>query len=252
MAHLLANHGHDLVLVARQARRLEELAGNLRKTYDINVTVVLKDLSSPMAAQEIHAELQNSGIRIDMLINNAGFNVYGPFVDTNLESELQMIQVNVVTLTSLTKLFVRGMVERGFGRILHVASTASFTPAPLDSIYAATKAYVLSFSEAIAEELRGSGVIVTALCPGPTQTEFAERARMTDTKIFRGRLMSAREVASIGYNALLRGERTVVPGLANKALVLSIRFSPRNLVAKIAKKLMTRQTGVMSPGARHV
>ena len=147
--------------------------------------------------------------------------------------------------------------ENGFGYAPtnsspRLALTASFTPAPLDSIYAATKAYVLSFSEAIAEELRGSGVIVTALCPGPTQTEFAERARMTDTKIFRGRLMSAREVASIGYNALLRGERTVVPGLANKALVLSIRFSPRNLVAKIAKKLMTRQTGVMSPGARHV
>lgn len=162
-----------------------------------------------------------------------------------------MIQVNLVTLTVLTKLFARDMAGWGHGRILNVASTASFSPAPFVSVYGATKAFVLSFSEAIAEELRGTGVTVTALCPGPTESEFAERAAMLDTKIFRGRLMSARQVATIGYKALMRGRTTVVTGLANQVLVWSMRLSPRAMVARIAKGLMSKQVPALTAGARH-
>lgn len=250
-AYLLAGNRHDLVLVATQSQRLEQIAEDLRARYQVNATVIAKDLSQPTASSEIYSELQRQGIRIDVLVNNAGFNVYGPFAETDLDSELKMIHVNLVALTSLTKLFMRDMVARGFGRILNVGSTGSFSPAPFDSVYCATKAYVLSFSEAIAEELRGTGVSVTALCPGPTATEFAERAKMTDTRIFSGRLMKAKEVASIGYRALLRQKPMVITGFANKALVFSMRFSPRTLLAKIAKGLLSRQTPVLTPHSRH-
>lgn len=242
LARLLAQDQHDLVLVATNGNKLEELAKELRQKWNARVTVIAKDLSTPTAAREVFSELQNRNIRVSVLINNAGFNVYGPFVETDLESELRMIHVNLLALTSLTKLFVHPMVEQGFGRILNVASTGSFSPAPLDSVYCATKAYVLSFSEAIAEELKGTGVTVTALCPGPTATEFAERAQMTGTKIFNGRLMSAKDVASVGLNALMRKKTIVVTGLANRAMVFSIRFSPRSLVTKIAKGMLSRHT----------
>lgn len=142
------------------------------------------------------------------------------------------------------------MLKRNFGKILNVASTASFTPGPLDAVYCASKAYVLSFSEAIAEEVRGTGVSVTTLCPGPTKTGFAERADMTDTKIFQGRLSSASEVAQEGYRALMRERRTVVVGLANKLLVFSLRFSPRNLVARVAKSLLSRTVSAQQTRVR--
>ena len=150
-----------------------------------------------------------------------------------------MMQVNMVALTQLAKLFLPAMLNRNYGKILNVGSTAAFIPGPLDAVYCATKAYVLSFSEAIAEEVRGTGVSVTTLCPGPTRTEFAERSDMTDTKIFKGRLSSAAEVAQEGYGALMRRRRTLVVGLANKLLVFSLRFSPRNLVARVAKSLLS-------------
>jgi short-subunit dehydrogenase len=239
IACLLAHDRHNLLLVARQRQRLEQIADTFRRQHNISVVVISKDLSVPAAVGEIYAEVRNMGIEVDVLVNAAGFNVYGPFAETNLASELGMIQVNLVALTSLTKLFMRDMVHRGFGRILNVASTASFSPLPLDSVYGATKAYVLSFSEAIAEELKGTGVTVTALCPGPTATEFAERAQMTNTKLFRGSLMSAAEVASIGYEALMRGQTTAVPGLTNKALVFSVRLSPRSMVTKLAREMLS-------------
>jgi hypothetical protein len=194
-----------------------------------------KDLSQPTAAEEIYRELQSREIEIDVLVNNAGFNVYGPFWETSAQKELQMMQVHMLTLTHLTKLFLPGMLKRKFGKILNLASTASFTPGPGDAVYCATKAYVLSFSEAVAEELRGTGATVTALCPGPTRTEFAERADMADTKIFQGRLSSAAEVARAGYRALMQEQAIVVVGRTNKLLIFSLRFSPRNLVTRIAK-----------------
>lgn len=239
LARLLAQGRHDLVLVARQTRRLEELAQDLRQRFGIRATVMSKDLSAPAAAEEVYAQVQREGIQVDVLVNNAGFAVYGLFAGNSLESELQMIQVNLVALTSLTKLFLRGMVERGHGKILNVGSTGSFEPVPLASVYGATKAYILSFSEAIAEELRGTGVTVTALCPGATATEFAARADLAGARLFRSGVMSAREVALVGYRALMRGQTTVVAGLANKALIFSLRLAPRAAVARIAGWMMS-------------
>jgi uncharacterized protein len=242
LAKLLAANGHDVVLVARRTPRLQELGDDLMRRHDVNATIIPKDLSRPAAAEEIYSEVTQKQLAVDVLVNAAGFNVYGPFASTVLTSELAMIQVNVVALTSLTKLFLKDMVERRFGRILNVASTASFAPAPLDSVYCATKAHVRSFSEALSEELRGTGVTVTALCPGPTATEFAARAQMQDTNIFAGRLMSAAEVASIGYKAMMRGQAVTVAGMANKMLVFSMRLSLRAMTRKIAKRMLSRNT----------
>jgi short-subunit dehydrogenase len=182
-------------------------------------------------------------------VNSAGFDVYGPFTQTDGDDEMRMLQVNVMAVVALTKLFVHDMVERDFGRILNLASTASFTPAPFDSLYAASKAFVLSFTESWSEELKGTGVTVTALCPGPTDTEFAARAGMSDTKIFSGRLMTAPRVVSIGYGALMRGQTIAVTGFANKLLLFFIRLTPRAIVAKIAKNLMSRQAPALEPNA---
>jgi uncharacterized protein len=237
---LFAADGYDLVLVARDAERLEALAAEVAQTSHVSCRVVRKDLSSPAAPKEVYTELEQTGVRVDVLVNNAGFGFHGAFSDTDLDRDVQMIQVNLVALTSLTKLFVRGMVARGYGKVLNVGSTASVASTPLMNVYAATKAYVLSFSEALAEELQGSGVTVTVLCPGSTNTRFAERAQMTDTRIFRGRVMNAREVARVGYTALLRGQRVAVVGAANKGMVFSMRFTPRSVVTKIAKRMMAK------------
>jgi uncharacterized protein len=241
LARLFANSGYDLVLVARNEQRLNALAVELAQRFGIDVTVLAKDLSAPAAAEEILAELRHRALHIDILVNNAGFGAYGPFHETGLEKELQLIQVNITSLTQLTKLLLPGMLKRNSGRILNIGSTASFSPSPFVAVYGASKAYVLSFSEALAEELKGTGVTVTVLCPGSTETEFAERARMTDSRIFQGRLMSAGEVAEIGFRALMEGKTTVIPGRANKLLVFSQRFTPRKLVAGISRYLLGRK-----------
>jgi short-subunit dehydrogenase len=251
-ARVLAEHGHNLVLVARRTRELEELARSLEERYRVTATVISADLSAADSPQTVYSEVRKRGIDIDVLVNNAGFNVYGPFIETDRGNEMRMIQVNLVAVVALTKLFARDMVQRGSGRILNLGSTGSFAPAPLDSLYAASKAFVLSFSEAISEELKSTGVTVTVLCPGPTNTEFAARAGMSDTKIFSGRLMTAQQVASIGYRALIRGQTTVVAGLANQLQVWSMRFAPRALVARIGKSLMSRQNVVLRPKAHRV
>ena len=237
----LATHGHNLVLAARTIDRLRELAGGLEQQYGVTAIPIRADLAAPNSAQELYAEVQRRQIDVNILVNNAGFNVYGPFTETNHADELGLLQVNLVALVSLTKLFVPDMVRRGYGRVLNLGSTGSFAPAPFDSLYAASKAFVLSFSEAIGEELRGTGVTVTTLCPGPTKTEFAERAGMTDVKIFSGQLTRPQEVASVGYKAMMAGQATVIVGLANRLTVWSMRFSPRSVVTKVAKGLMSRK-----------
>src|ERR1051326_578066 len=173
-----------------------------------------------------------------VLVANAGFGVTGPFVETDLANELEMIQVNIVALTELTKLLLGPMVARRRGRVLNVASTAAFPPGPLMAVYYATKAYVLSFSEAIADELRDSGVTVTALCPGPTETGFAAVADMTASRLFNvAKPMSSADVARAGYEGMKRGRRIVIPGVKNKLLTQSIRVSPRRMVTTIVRKL---------------
>ncbi len=242
LARLFARDGWSLVLVARRADRLEALAGELRERAGASVVVVPADLSRPGAADGIAGALRAGSRDVDALVNDAGFGVFGPFAATDLGAELGMIQVNVTALTQLTKLLLPGMIGRGGGRRLNVASTAAFQPGPLMAAYYATKAYVLSFSEALAEELEGSGVTVTALCPGPTATGFQAAAGMEKSKLVRRiGVLDAATVARAGYAGLLAGKRVVVPGVVNKILAQSVRLAPRRLLTAIVRRM--QETG---------
>jgi short-subunit dehydrogenase len=234
LARIMAGNGYDLVLVARNQKRLEEIARELKP---VRVRVLAKDLSLAGAAEEIHAEVP----QVDVLVNNAGFGVFGKFAETPLAGELGMMQVNMTTLVALTKLYLAGLVAVGRGRIMNVASTAAFQPGPLMAIYYATKAFVLSFSEAIANELAGTGVTVTALCPGPTATGFQERGQMQDSGLVKGKkIMGARTVAEAGYRAMMAGKTLVIPGVKNKLLAQSVRFSPRSMVTKLVRAMQEK------------
>jgi uncharacterized protein len=234
-ARLFARDGWDVVLVARSEGKLRELAASLS---GVTATVIVADLSDPAAPQRIIGELRAKSIRIDALVNNAGLGVAGAFVENDLPREVETIQVNVVALTVLTKLLLPDMVARRSGRILNVASTAAFQPGPLMAVYYATKAYVLSISEAIAEELRDTGVTVTALCPGPTATGFAAPSGVGKKRLFKVRKpASSPSVARTGYDAMMRGRRVVVTGFVNRMMAQSVRFTPRRLVSTIVRKL---------------
>jgi short-subunit dehydrogenase len=242
LAKLLARDRRDLILVARSEDKLREVAGKLAGAHEIDTHVVAADLSEPDAAKRVKERTDETGKRVDVLVNNAGVGDYGPFAESDPERLTQMMQLNMVTLTQLARLFVEDMVARGSGYILNVASIAAFQPGPLMAVYYASKAYVLSLSEALAEELNEEGVSVTALCPGPTDTDFVERADMEKSKLFdRLAVMEASDVAEAGYRGMLAGKSLVIPGAANKLLAQSVRFSPRRLTAKIARKLQERE-----------
>src|SRR5207249_6419132 len=211
LALLLARDGFDCILVARSRDKLDELAARLESEFRVKTLVVARDLSKPSAMDEIYEEVSAASMNVDVLVNNAGFPVYGRFVDTDWQTELDMLQVNVVALTALTKLFVRGMVEGGNGRILNLASTAAFVPGPLMAVYYASKAYVLSFSLALANELQGTGVTATALAPGPTRTGFQQRGSIEGTRLIRGPIADAGPVALAGYRGLMAGRSIVIP-----------------------------------------
>jgi hypothetical protein len=231
LARIFAEQGYALVLVARNRERLEEIAVELKPTP---VQVLAKDLALVGAAEGIHREVP----KVDVLVNNAGYGVYGPFVKTPLDDELGMLQLNMTALVVLTKLYLPAMVAAKNGKILNVASTAAFQPGPLMALYYATKAFVLSFSEAIGNELEGTGVTVTALCPGPTATGFQARTKLEKSRLIkRMKVMDARTVAEAGYRGLIAGKPVVIPGLMNKLLAQSVRFSPRVLVTKIARMM---------------
>jgi len=243
LARLFAAGGYDLVLVARSAGRLEELAGELRSRHGAAARALAKDLTHPESPEEVFRELEAAGVAVDVLVNNAGFGTFGPFAETDLDQELRELQLNVVTLTHLTKRFLPGMLARRRGGVLNVGSTAGFQPGPLMAVYYATKAYVLSFSEALAEELSGTGLTVSVLCPGPTQTEFQQRAGMESSKLFSSllRVADAASVARAGYAGFRAGKRVVIPGLINKVAAQSIRVTPRALAAKVVKKMQERR-----------
>jgi len=236
MAQLFAHDHYNLVLVARSSDKLTTMAKKLRATANIRVEIIVKDLSIPTAALAIYEELQKRHIHIDILVNNAGFATHGPFAETLLNEEQEEIQLNVTTLTLLTKLLLPPMVQKKQGKILNMASVAAFQPGPFMAVYYATKAYVLSFSQAVAEELQGTGVTVTALCPGPTQTGFSERAHMQNTKAFQ-HVMNVAVVAKAGYEGLMSGKRIVVPGLKNKLYTLFVPFVPTGLLLKIVRRV---------------
>jgi hypothetical protein len=243
IARALAGRGHDLLLVARSAARLSALAEELAGAHGIRARALAADLGRGEEPDRLARALAAEGAAVDVLVNNAGFGLHGPFLRTDGARELEMIQLNVVALTRLTKVLLPGMVARRRGRVLNVASTAGFAPGPFMAVYYATKAYVVSFSEALAEELRGSGVTVTALCPGATRTGFAGAAGMEDSVLFRrGVVMDAAAVARAGVEGMMAGRAVVIPGIANKALVASIRISPRSLVRRITRRMQDLRT----------
>lgn len=237
LAKVFAENGHDLVLVARNQSQLESVAAECAASGKIRARVIAKDLSAPGAAAEIFDELAREGVEVSDLVNNAGFGTHGPFADTDLDTDLRLLQVNIVALTALTRLFLPGMISRGTGRIMNVASTAGFLPGPLMATYYASKAYVVNFSQAIAQEVAGKGVTVTALCPGPVATEFQKRAGVQGSRLFKGGGMDAREVALAGYGGMMRGRRIVVPGLSNKLAAGTVGFLPRRLATFLAGRL---------------
>ncbi|WP_018131018.1 SDR family NAD(P)-dependent oxidoreductase [Effusibacillus pohliae] len=235
LTKLFARDGYDLVLVARSESVLSRLTKELQEQFGISVKVIVKDLALPASPVEIYEELQKESIRVNVLVNNAGFGLYGFFSETDGQAEWEMIQLNIAALTQLTKLFLPAMMERGEGKILNVASMAAFQPGPLMAVYYATKAYVLSFSEALANELQGTGVSVTALCPGPTSTGFEKRAGLEQSKLFKSGTMDSETVANIGYVGLMQNKTVVIPGLKNKLMAFSVRFLPRNTVTRIVR-----------------
>jgi uncharacterized protein len=238
LAKLFAQDGKNIVVVARSQDRLEKLKTEIEKKSGTKVIVLVKDLSKPDAPQEIFSELERENINVDVLVNNAGFPVRGKFAETDLKEELNMIQVNITSLTHFTKLFMKKMVDNKSGWILNVASTGGFAPFPLFSVYAASKAYVLSFTEALANELQGTGVSVTCLCPGPTDTRFYERGDAGNAKFVKTmKMMDAARVARIGYMALKKGRVMVVAGLVWSGFIFGYRFLPRKLVTRMGRSL---------------
>ena len=238
LARLFAAHGYDLVLVARSEDKLQSLSGGLGRTHGVQARALAADLADPRAPPRIFESLQQQGVTIDALVNNAGFGASGAYAKIDYDVEARMIQVNVAALAHLTRLFLPGMLARRSGKILNVASTAAYVPGPFMAVYYASKAFVLSFSEALAEETQGTGVTVTALIPGPTETNFAATAGNQNSLLFRtGTAMRAAAVARVGYDGLMAGKRVAIAGVSNKLTVLSTRVTPRTMLAKITRKL---------------
>jgi len=238
IAEQLAADGWSLILVARGKDELETRANEVTERHGGKALVLPADLAKPAAAQDLWARVSALGVRVDVLVNNAGFGALGRFQDTPLSRELEMIQVNVTALTELTKLALPRMLERKQGWILNLASTAAFVPGPLMSVYYASKAYVLSFSEALVCELQGTGVKVSVLCPGPTRTQFSATAQSTDSNLFqKGIVMDAAPVARAGLKGLFAGKAVIVPGIHNKLMIQSLRIAPRFLVRRITKSM---------------
>jgi uncharacterized protein len=236
LARIFAREGHDLVLVARSADKLRQLASELERAHSARSLILATDLTDPGAAAYVLDQTTRAQIVVDILVNNAGFGQYGFFSENDLEECLHQIQLNVTTLTHLTRLYVPEMIARKEGRILNVASTAAFQPGPLMAVYFATKAYVLHLSEALANELEGTGVTVTCLCPGATATEFHKRANATEMRLLKMGSMDPKTVAEDGYRAMMAGRPVVISGFKNWLVAQSVRFSPRRLVTAIARK----------------
>ena len=236
-ARIFAREGYDLVLAARSGDKLRIVAAELQKAYGTHSLILPTDLSDPGASSYLFDQTTRADIQVEVLVNNAGFGQYGFFADNDLEECLRQVQLNVTTLTHLTRLYLPGMIARKSGRVLNVASTAAFQPGPLMAVYFATKAYVLHLSEALSNELKGTGVTVTCLCPGATATEFHKRANATAMKLLKFGSMDATTVAEDGYRALMAGKPVVISGLKNWILAQSIRISPRSMATAIARKI---------------
>lgn len=243
LAKLMAQRGHNLVLVARSEDKLEAMALQFAVNYKVYTKVIVADLSKPSAPATVFDAIKQSGLTIDVLVNNAGFGYYGAFRESDLQRELDMMQLNMVSLTHLCKLFLEQLPKGRHGKILNVSSTAAFPPAgPYMAVYYATKAFVQSFSEGLAAELEDDNVTVTALCPGPTDTEFKDAANLEGSGIFsQGLVADAKSVAEAGYEGMMAGEVVVIPGIHNKLAVFSMRLAPRGLLRDMVKKVQKKR-----------
>jgi short-subunit dehydrogenase len=236
LARCFAGEGANLVLVARNLEALHRLAAELESKHQIKVRCLRADLSLPETPEQIFAEVAGLGVTVDVLVNNAGFGLQGEFLKLSLVRQVEMIRVNITALTHLTGLFLPGMIQRGRGGVLNVGSVAGFLPGPNLAVYYASKAFVLSFTEALAAETAGTGLRISVLCPGPTESNFGVVARGGKSRQFERRKMSAREVAQIGLRKFRAGQVVVVPGASNRALVLLPRLLPRSLARWGVKK----------------
>ncbi len=236
LAKLFARDRYNLVLVARNRDTLERFATELQTQFGISARAVALDLTAASAPQLLFDQLQRDGVLVDILVNNAGYGVSGEFAQMPEPEILGQIQLNITALTLLTKLFLAPMFERGSGKIMNIASTAAFQPGPLMAVYYASKAYVLSFSEALANEVRGSGATITCFCPGPTATNFQKRAKMENSRLVkRIGAMDTITVARDGYRGLMAGRPVVISGLRNWLVAESVRFAPRRMVTAISR-----------------
>jgi short-subunit dehydrogenase len=241
-AKLFAKEKYNLVITARNETKLNELATEIKNQNNVNVKVLVKDLSKQNAGQEIFNELKSKNIDIDILINNAGVGVFDNYWNVKLQDEINMLQVNIMALTELTILFAKDMVNRGGGKILNVASTAAFQPGPTMPGYYASKAFVLRYSQAINYEIRNKGVQVSTLCPGPTITEFQTRAKMKETNMFkRSFAMTAEEVALIGYKKLMKGRSVIITGGINWLAAMASRIAPGKISMRVVNWLLTKK-----------
>ena len=236
-AKLLAQGGYDLALVARSEEKLQSIAGELAARHGINTRVIAMDLAQADAPEQLFARVP----ACDVLVNNAGFATNDKFAEMDEQRMLEEMQLNIVTLTRLCRLYLPGMLARGDGKILNMASTAAFLPGPNMAVYYASKAYVLSLSEALAEEVRGTGVSVTVLCPGATDTGFQERAHVQSTLLFKLPMGNAAQVAKAGIEGMMRGKAVVVPGITNKLVAISPKLTPRSLLVKVSGKAVERR-----------
>jgi len=241
-AKLFARDHCNLVLVARSGDKLIKLADDLQQQFGITVKTVALDLGATPSPQFLFDQLKREGIAVDILVNNAGYGNFGEFAKMPIEEVLGQINLNITALTALTRLFAPAMLERHSGKIMNVASTAGFQPGPLMAVYYATKAYVISFTEAIANELKGSAVVVTCFCPGATETGFATRAGNDKTRLFQKfGPMDVKTVALDGYRGLMKGKTLVISGAKNWLVAESVRFAPRKAVTAISRWITEEQ-----------
>lgn len=241
LAHLFAKDQYQLILVDQNAEGLRHFADQLRAQHGVPVTLITQDLAQMGAAQAVYQAVQAQGLQVDVLVNDAGFGEYGMFLDSSIERNSAAIHTNILALVELTYLFGREMKGRGKGRILQLGSTAAYTPSPQMAVYSATKSFVLSFSEALANEFKGSGVTVTVLCPGATDTDFFERAGAENTNAAQAPLADPKDVARDGYQALMNGEVRVISGLTNKVQAMLSNVMPDSLIAAGMRKVFAEK-----------
>ena len=236
LADVFASQGHDLILVARNREKLDATASSIQQRFRVQVLGLTEDLADPLGPARLYQAIRERDLQVEYLVNNAGAGVFGRFATTDLDTELKIIQLNVTSVVDLTKRFLPSMIERRSGRILNVASMAAFVPGPWMSVYYATKAFLLSFSEAIAYELKPNGITVTALCPGPTESEFKVRAGSQRSQLFQSFVMDAPRVARVGYDAMMKGKPLAIPGLRNKLIPVALRAVPRPAIVTLSHR----------------